>query len=225
MLAAAWPWEWSASAWSSLTFVVLVVAAVLTWRQVKEAQRVREDQSRPFVLIDFLLFEVAIEIRIANIGSTLARDVRFEFDRPLESTQDGNDWKVGALNIVTSGIPSLAPGREIPLFFDLFPARIKAGLPLTYSVQVSYSDAYRKRRYSEQMVLDLEAFLGTGAVTRNGLHEVHKELKSIATTIHRWSDRSGLKVLTRADIRARDVDFVRQREERRAQAEQAASDD
>jgi hypothetical protein len=33
--------------------VVLVVAAGLAWREVRDAQRVREEQARPFVLIDF----------------------------------------------------------------------------------------------------------------------------------------------------------------------------
>jgi len=37
------PWQWPASAWSALTFLMLVIAAILTWRQVKEAERAREE--------------------------------------------------------------------------------------------------------------------------------------------------------------------------------------
>jgi hypothetical protein len=46
------PWDWTSSDWAGLTFLVLVVAAFVAWRQVKEAQRLREEQARPFVVID-----------------------------------------------------------------------------------------------------------------------------------------------------------------------------
>lgn len=130
-IVASWPWEWSASAWSALTFLVLLGAALLTWRQVKEAQRLREEQAQPFVIIDFYAFSTIVEIRIANIGTTLARDVQFAFTPPLESTfdhQTGHD-SVKDLNLFTRGIPSLAPGKEIKLFFDSFPGRVEQNLP------------------------------------------------------------------------------------------------
>jgi hypothetical protein len=85
---AAWPWHWSASAWSALTFLVLAAAAVFAWFQVREAQRLRKEQTRPFVLVDFDAWSTIVEIRITNIGKTIARDVRFDFDPPLVSTHD-----------------------------------------------------------------------------------------------------------------------------------------
>lgn len=54
-------------------------------------------------------------------------------------------------------------------------------------------------------MLDLAMCVGTGTITRHGLHEVHRDLKSIAETIQRWSDADGLKVLSRGDIERRNV--------------------
>jgi hypothetical protein len=88
LMLAAWPWHWSASAWSALTFLVLAAAAVFAWFQVREAQRLRKEQTRPFVLVDFDAWSTIVEIRITNIGKTIARDVRFDFDPPLVSTHD-----------------------------------------------------------------------------------------------------------------------------------------
>lgn len=181
----------------------------------------REEQTRPFVLIDFHAFSTIIEIRVTNIGATLARDVSFQFTPPLTSARDDDiNRKVADLNIFKNGILSLAPRKEIKLFFDQFPVRIEQGLPLTYEVEVSYSDQHGTR-YTDSTVIDLTMYLGTGAITQNGLHEVHKELKSLADSLKKWTDWSGgVKVVTREDIDRRNAEFEREfAEERIAEPE------
>jgi hypothetical protein len=57
----------------------------VAWRQVREARRLREQQTRPFVVIDFEVAQNAIVfLPISNIGTTLARDVRFEIEPRLK---------------------------------------------------------------------------------------------------------------------------------------------
>jgi hypothetical protein len=80
------PWEWTASDWAGLQFVVLVVAALVAYRQVSEARRLREEQARPFVLIDVVVWNTIAEFTITNSGATIARNVRFEFNPPLKSS-------------------------------------------------------------------------------------------------------------------------------------------
>jgi hypothetical protein len=53
MLIATWPWDWSSGSWAGLTFLVVVAGAIVATWQVREARRLREDQARPFVIIDF----------------------------------------------------------------------------------------------------------------------------------------------------------------------------
>jgi hypothetical protein len=198
------PWDYSSSDWAGLTFGVLVTTAFLALRQVTEARRLREDQARPFVIIDFHPWETIIDMTIKNIGATMATGVTFEFDPPLSSTLDerpGRGW-LTELNLFKHGIPSLPPGKEVTLLFDQFPSRLERKLPLTYSVDVRYSDS-KGKPYRDTITLDLAMYVDTGTVTRHGLHEVHKELKVIADTLKRWGDSDGLKVLTRADIERR----------------------
>lgn len=225
LICALWPWQWGASAWSALTFVVLVAAAVVAWRQVKEAQRLREEQARPFVIIDFDPFSTLIELTITNTGTTLARNVQFEFTPPLTTTHDDMPGRGNLmdLNVFKNGIPSLAPGKEIRLFFDQFPARIDQQLTMTYDVQMAYRDP-AGRPYSEPTVLDLSMYIGTGGVTRHGLDDIHKQLKVIADNVKQWTDISGLKVITRADLKQRKVEldaFYAEQEEAASAAEGA----
>lgn len=218
---AAWPWNWSSSAWSGITFLALVVAAYIAWRQVKEAQRLREEQARPFVIIDFHAWQTIVELTIKNIGATMAWDVRFTFTPSLKTTHDDGPGRgdLMELNIFKNGIRSLPPNKEMRLFFDQFPARIAAGLPMTYAVDISYRDP-KGKRYTEQTVLDLAVYLGTGGITRHGIHEIHREIKNIADTIKKWTDWYGLKIVTQTDIDERNAEYLRQDAEAEA-AEQA----
>jgi hypothetical protein len=197
------PWEWTSSDWAGLTFVVFVVVALVALRQVKEARRLREEQARPFVIIDFDAWGTIIELTIKNVGKTLARDVRFDFAPTLTTTRDATSGrgKVMDLNLFKNGIPSLAPSKEIKLFFDQFPARIEAGLPLTYEVQISYRDGSDKR-YSEPTVLDLSMYIGTGGITRHNIHDVHKRLEELVKEVKKWTFfGGGIKTMSSEDIR------------------------
>jgi len=54
------PWLWTAETWAGWTFIALVAAAVVAWRQLSEAKdqlseakELREATLRPFVILDF----------------------------------------------------------------------------------------------------------------------------------------------------------------------------
>lgn len=80
---------WSPAAWAAFgacgTLVVYVIIAIYAVFQVREARRLREEQARPWVVVDFepgwILF-----LSIENIGRTVATDVHIRFDPPLAST-------------------------------------------------------------------------------------------------------------------------------------------
>lgn len=165
-------------------------------------------------------WQTIIELRITNTGRTLARDVRFEFDPPLASSHDdgGGRGPLMELNIFKHGIPSLAPGKEITIFFDQYPSRAEKKLPMTYSARVAYTDTTGKQ-YSDPLTLDLQMYLGTGGVTRHGMHDIHKQLKVIADTVKKWTDYSGVKVMTRADIKERNAEWQAEHLERQAAAD------
>lgn len=80
MVAAAWPWNWSSAEWAGATFLVITAAAFIALWQANEARRLRKEQARPFVVIDFEILRTIIRLGIANVGRTLARDVQYSFD-------------------------------------------------------------------------------------------------------------------------------------------------
>jgi hypothetical protein len=234
------PWDWTSSDWAGLTFLVLVVAAFVAWRQVKEAQRLREEQARPFVVIDIEPWNPFVDLKITNLGQTMARDVQFQFDPPLTSWKDERHRQlvpIAETNLFKNGIASFPPRKQISLWFDRYPDRVEHGFPDRYDVRISYRgpSGRRKRRwgrssqgkrYSETMVLDLGMYRDIGEITRYGIHDVHNRLKAIGETLKSWTHQDGLKVLTPED-RKRYTEELRAEMEQResAEAEGGTADD
>jgi hypothetical protein len=199
----------------------------VAWRQANEARRLREEQARPFVIIDFHPWSTIIELKIKNVGTTLARNVKFEFNPAMSTTLDDTPGRgpIMDMNLFRNGIPSLAPGKEITILFDRFPTRVEQNLPLTYDVRVSYTDN-SGTPWSEPTVLDLAMYLGTGGITRHDIHDVHKRLEEIVREIRKWTfSGGGVKVMDREDIKAHNEEmeaWYQERERLEAQAERQA---
>jgi hypothetical protein len=182
--------------------LVLVSAAVFAWYQLREARDLREEQGRPFVVIDIeggrpTLFDLVVK----NTGRTIARDVRFVFDPPLESSMD--HVTVDGLKMFRDGISTLAPGKEIRTLFDSGPSRYEAKLPDVYAVSVTYSGR-RGKPYHERVDLDFGLYWNRMYVTVRDLHDVHKELSGIHQEMRKWTGAfGGLLSVTPEDVRQR----------------------
>ena len=138
--------------------VVLVAAALFARAQVREARELRAEQARPFVVVDFELDRrPLINLVVANLGKTMARNVRITVDPPLRSTvYDSFGSPIGKLKLFTEVVPSLAPGKRIVLLFDSVPQRTEAGLPDSYQVRLSYEwDGGRPIVDTQRLDLDL----------------------------------------------------------------------
>jgi hypothetical protein len=212
------------------TVVVAAIAGLFAARQLSEARRLRRAQVRPFVVIDFdaqsdppLIF-----VEITNLGTTMARQVTFDFDYPLETSFDAKgEIRVADLGVFTQGIPNLPPGKRIHFLFDSFLER--EGLRDTYQVTVSYEGEALRRwprkakreRWVEPITLDLGLYRKMLRVTRHGLHDIHERLKEIETELQKWSASGGrgLLRLSPDEVRARDDAWMqaqREADERRA---------
>lgn len=196
--------------------LVLFGAALVAWRQVREARRLREQQNRPFVVIDFDI-ERGVEtyLEVANLGTSLARDVKFSISPPLASAVDVPVEKFKMLN---TGIPTLAPGKRIRTFFDIGFQRIESDLPLSYVATVEYKDEDCKRSFKEKLDLDLELFMYLESPTRRDAHDIHERLEEIAKTLKKWSySPSGLLMVSRAEADEKNRQRREEIEERRRQ--------
>ncbi len=201
-----------------LQLLVLVAAAFFGRRQLNEAKELREAQTRPFVVIDLgSSAQTLFDLVVKNIGPTLARDVRFEFDPPIQSTDD--DLDPNKVKMFREGISTLAPGKEIRTLFEKGPERHKSDLPDTYAVTVAYTDQSGKRRYKETIDLDFGLYWDRPTVvSRRDVHDLYKQLEAIAKEIGKWRPNLGRGILavTAADVEKRSAEALERLEKHRA---------
>jgi hypothetical protein len=176
--------DWAAvaarAAWA--TVGIYIVIGLFAWRQVHEARKLREEQARPFVIVDFEP-DFLVYLTVENLGRTMARDVTIHFDKLLETTLKDRP-KLDELPLFREPIPTLPPGKKIRVLFDQFPARLDAGLPLTYDVTLRYQGPTGRKEWKHPYRLDLGMYVGAALPTR-GFRSLSPKWR---TSARRWRD-------------------------------------
>ena len=202
--------EWQAAA-AVGTFVVAVAAAIVALVQVREAARLRSEQSRPYVVVHLDRAGTSVvDLVVKNFGTTAARDVRIEWDR-APTMRWGSDS--GPLQLFEN-LPLLAPGAEWRTVWDTGGHRIEDQEP-AYTAMVMANDARGRALPREHFVLDTHQFANELRMERHGLHQIAESIKKIERTTSSWTD--GLRGLNvyRRDGDAKDRRDVERRESRR----------
>lgn len=73
-----WPPEHWTAVFQGVTAAIALVSVVFAFRQVLEARKLREEQAKPFVVVNFetsKVWEKGLLLVVENIGKTLARNV------------------------------------------------------------------------------------------------------------------------------------------------------
>lgn len=197
--------DWTAIG-TVVTAAVAVLAAGFAALQVRELRRTREDQTRPFVIVDIQpgpAWSNLLDLVVENIGSTAARDVQISFDPPLQQSKD-DGYPIGESALISEGIRMLPPGRRIRAFFDASHDRIKTDLPMRYDVTVRLKDARGRAQPDQNYTIDMGYMYGTTQVQEYGLHDAAKAISEIQKTVKKWADIHGrLKVWVRDEDRYR----------------------
>jgi hypothetical protein len=122
----------------------------------------------------------------------MARDVRLRFDPELTSSLDSHEniTPPRELKPLRESIPSLPPGKQIPVLFDLFTQRDESVYPDLYRVKVTFHAPALKRRIEDESVLDLGVYRNILYATRRDLHDVHERLKELVTETRKWRRRA-----------------------------------
>lgn len=209
--------------------LLITLAAVFGWRQLAHAKDLRDAQTRPFVVIDLGSSRQGFfDLVVMNIGSTMARDVTFEFDPPMVTSKEYMD--IYELKAFEAGISTLPPGKEFRTLLDFGPPRYEEKLPDFYRVKVNYRGDPDDRTYAEEMDLDFGLYWNRRYITLRDIHDVHTQLETIAKEMHRWGPGigSGLLAVSPEDVRTRQDQARRDLEEYRAgqaRRDQDASED
>lgn len=163
---------------------------------MRELRRTREDQSRPFVVVDIQpgagrsYFNLVVE----NIGTTAARDVRIVFDPPIE--QSGADgFELAQSGLLTDGIQMMPPGRRITAFFDSEHEVLSPDRPSRYDVTVSLNDARGRPQADQTYAIDMSYLRGLAYIEELGPHDAAKALGDLNKSMKAWAGVDGrLKV-------------------------------
>lgn len=191
--------------------LVLIAAALVAWRQVAEAKRLREEQSRPFVILDFDVEQSLVFLDVRNVGSSMARDVRFSIEPPFETSLDHS---LQELKMFRDGISTLPPRKVVRTLFDSAIQRKPRDLPDEYRVVVRYADQEGRRHFEEEFDLDLGIYWNLMRVTRYGVHDIHERLKEIRKEIGKWTATGGgVLRLSPQDLEEREERWRRQFED------------
>lgn len=194
--------------------LLLSLAAVLGWRQLAHAKDLRDAQTRPFVVVDLGSSRQSFfDLVVTNLGSTMARDVTFEFDPPMVTSKRHTD--IYELKAFQHGISTLPPGKEFRTLLDFGPARFKEKLPDVYRVKINYRGDPGNRPYSEEIDLDFGLFWNRRFITLHDIHDVHKQLEIIANELRHWRPGvgSGLLAVSPEDVQRRHDQLQRDLEE------------
>lgn len=170
--------------------------------QASREQRLREEQARPFVVVDFEPSPVwgnIINLVVQNVGKTLAKNVRLTFNPPLVSSTAGNDgYNFQESNLLKHGIPAMPPGKRFEALFDMSHDHIQAGLPMSYEVRVDLEDSQGRQQEALEYVLDLNFRYGVRRVESKSIHDLAKSVKKIENRVDQWTQHfNGLRVWVR----------------------------
>lgn len=206
---------WGAQTWATLaawaTLVLIGASALYARRQVRETRVLREEQIRPFVVVDFETESLLVTLVIQNLGSVLARNIALKFEPELETTLGGR--AIATAPAFVDGIPTLPPRKRIRFHFDQYINRRDQNLPMRYMVTLAYEGPTGRRYGPESYVLDLEHLEGS-AQNEDPIKQIAKRLKGIEGELKKWTDGlHGIRVIDRTESKVNAEHERRDREE------------
>ncbi|MDT9594238.1 hypothetical protein RDV89_14235 [Nocardioides zeae] len=195
---------WESAEWAAFggvgALIVYVVIGVIALRQFRESRRLRELEYRPYVIVDFYFKGFSVYLEVRNTGRNPARDVTVSFDKELVSS---DDRRAAKFSIFDQPIPMMAPGRTIRIPLGSGPAFFEEGqtAPLSYEVQVTYTDMSGKALRDPPLLLDLAPYRHT-VPPRDDAADLVAAVREIRNTHRRWTSNGGLKVISTDHLRA-----------------------
>lgn len=183
---------------------ILLFAAIFAGWQVREARSLRREQMRPYVIAYLRRHEIVeslLEIVVENIGARPAKNVHFDVSPAFVSTLDQpgkelvKDWTV-----FSEGVAQIAPGQRLTTIADSSLGRYADGseLPTTYKVVATYRNDHWREELVDESVIDMNSFRGMRFTSHRGIHDVSRQLESIAKSLDSWNESygHGLRVFT-----------------------------
>lgn len=190
-----WPTadEWQAI-WTFVGVLVAGGAAFVALRQLGAHHKSQLEQSRPYVIVDFVFRSQLLMIEVKNIGQSPAEDIKLDWSIEPKTTEAKRS-DVLKRNLVDGTIPFLAPGRSIKYAVDPAAKFFNAAdLPRRFEVVAAYRDPLGNKFSGERSVLDLGQWAESLAETdhvKKAADQIEKQVKAtndLVTQVKRIAD-------------------------------------
>jgi hypothetical protein len=167
-----------------LSSIAVLLLAVFAFFQVMEQRAARIAQDSPQILVDVNYSQrTMINIVVRNIGRGAAKDIKFDFSAPVESS---GGQTISDLAYFKEGIAFLAPSTEIATVWDSYSDAVevlkKKGLKNGISVTVKYKDL-RGKAYSTQWTINPLILEGSGYADYREFEDLVRALEKISSDI------------------------------------------
>lgn len=171
----------SNEAWAALgVWVTLVPLAVFGILQLRDAKRLRHEETRPFIVAELQNRSILAILALVNVGPTVARNVRASLPNGLTSSHGALDWLDSPA--FTDGVANMAPGTAIRFWFDSFPKRTEADLPMRIPLELEYEGPDGRHYGPERYVLDLSAY-GPALQPDKNMHDLVEQVTRVDKSI------------------------------------------
>lgn len=178
--------------------IVAVIAAVIALIQVRQARKLREEEAAPYVVVDIASGAVSrqlLYLTIENTGKTVARNVRVNFDPPLQQAMDTAGYPIADWSALRDGVQTLTPGRKVDALFDEAEKLYAADTPRRYAVTIECKNGHGRQLPTVQYVIDLDRLFGALHAEELGVHQLVKTARKIEQTLTEYRTE-GLAVRT-----------------------------
>ena len=167
-----------------LSSVAVLLLAVFAFFQVMEQRAARIAQDSPQILVDVNYSQrTMINIVVRNIGRGAAKDIRFDFSAPVESS---GGQTISDLAYFKGGIAFLAPNTEIATVWDSYADAVevlkKKGLRNGITVTVKYKDL-RGKAYTTRWTINPLILEGSGYADYREFEDLVRALEKISKDI------------------------------------------
>lgn len=176
-----------------VTLIALIAYVIKTWEMASatkesaksaentllEMRETRDQESAPYVVVyfDVPYAKSLVYLVIKNLGKSIAIDIRLSFEPSLQTSDIGN---LENLSLFQKGIASLAPAQEIRVLLDTTIAFFgNPGLPLIYSVEITYHGGLKDELRIARHTLDLSVHKGLMYVRSKDIHDLNESIEKL----------------------------------------------
>lgn len=201
--------EWVSITAQVVIALVAVAALIIAQRQLasahaqrREARLLRREEAQPHVVVllePSAADEVHIDLVIANLGATPAREVQVTIDPPPARSP-----QLGASLELPGVIPVLVPGQRWRGYWDSLHYRGETDLPARYVAKAIFLDSFGDSQ-TYRWHLDWDGLQRRQQLVVYNVHHVAKAVREIVGELRRWRAPApqGIQVWSRdGDARA-----------------------